>query len=347
MESVNNVCYIQTATKNRKFCVLFDIGLSITALGSVSDIYMQITFFLLDLTSIFVNGLSIMHIQSNTRFIINSISKLCEFCHCTYSGVFELAFSTNENAFNNNNNDYLKANNNSNTLQSSSANTNCNDTNNNNNNSKHIHRTMSSNGVTVTSATTIDGNCTNIRSSINTINDNIKVNWHLNLNNYQSKPHGELGVSGFAAAVSVVSALTLSTHASIATSRSVHSGNNGIGSVNTAEKSCDLLKIHALSVTIVLLSGISSTISPIAIETCTKENTETKSNVIAKQKHNAKKWFDTQSTREFPSRFTKNSIVNSNDKRCCSNIDNKNISKVTYNVKTCQECLEIIKFKVG
>ena len=166
------------------------------------------TFLVLDLVLIFVNALCIMHILSSTRLIISCIVKLCEFCQCTYSGVFKVAFCTNENTVNNNNDDYLKAKNNPNTSQSSSANTNINNINNNNsnnnkNNGKDIHRKsvcrdttilisnasvndkkrrkhLSSNGVTSvtgTSATTIatDGNCINTssNSSINTINDNI------------------------------------------------------------------------------------------------------------------------------------------------------------------------------
>ena len=160
------------------------------------DVYSSMTFLLFYLALIFVNALSIMHILSSTRLVINCIAKLGEFCHCTCSGVFKVAFFTDENTVNNN--DDLKANNNPNTSQSSSANSNNSNNNNNNNNSNNnsnntknnstdTHGTsvwrdttillsdekhrkhLSSNCVTSTSATATDGNCSN------TSNDIIKI----------------------------------------------------------------------------------------------------------------------------------------------------------------------------
>ena len=117
--------------------------------------------------------------------------------------------------------------------------------------------------------------------------------------------------------------------------------------MNEAKNSCDLLSLYVLSVTIVSLNGILSTIyiSTVTIEICPKQNTETKSNVITKEKHNEKNGLMGETQENSKTDSQKNSIVNSNDKKYC-NIDNKNISKVTYNVKICHECLEIVKVKV-
>ena len=294
-------------------------------LGLLIDRNKQIAFLLFDLVSMFINTLFnfIMHILSSTRLIISFIVKLCESCHCAYTGVFRLTFEflTNENTVNNNtDDDYLNANNNPNT---NSNNNNISKDNygasvrsvhtiilitntsfvNNEKHRKHMHSS-----VTYTSATTTaHGNCTNspTNNSINTLNGNINNTNHggniltkmgcLASTSTTVNSNLSLNHSGFATATLCVLALTSGTYASIRITGSVHSGNK---SVNEAEQSCDLL------LTIVSFSGILSTISTV-FEICTKGNT------IAKQKQKGKKWFDTENTRDFPNTFPKNSIVNS------------------------------------